>query len=296
MEEIREYLLQEDPTYHAGVELLSKHSGHRNRSLIDQLRRKENIANNAKLRYELAKLLGDLALAVMPSLAVAEVMTLPNPGSLKELREREHQIYEHLKHLPLDSEAFAETSLQLKDVREQLVTFTSLKDKLSDIDVAQSSDVQLLDDSISSFINLITAKMVKELEDITIQMGEVYNQKAALSNQLGDCENRAQRKRLVDEIDAKEAEYNTLAIRKRQLETGQVPAEAEATVVVTPDLGAQIAATGQSIKNLRSNLSKAKKKFEAATSEAKKSEYAQKVGQLTAELEAMDLELKRLQS
>ncbi|HEX8350261.1 MAG TPA: hypothetical protein VF598_09890 [Hymenobacter sp.] len=302
MEEIVEYLKQEDPDYQAGVALLRQHSGNRNRSLIDLLQRKENAFHVTKMRYELAKLAGKPELAMPPLPPAPEEPALP--GSLRELQERVAGLRKELNALPLASDEFAVKSIELTQLQVKLALdgspFTILGEKLGIADASQvdESGEPAFDGSIASFVSELTLELTKELEDITIKMGELYNRKNELSNQLGDAESRADRKHLVDEIDGLERDYNAMAIRKQQLERGELPAEpaAEPEQAGAPDLADQIFQATKEVKNLRSNLSKAKKSEAAATSEAKKSEYAQKVGKLSAQLEEAELTLKGLQA
>ena len=76
METILAYLELADPDYQAGVALLA--GVNKNRSLVNNLRNKENEQNTRKLRHELARVVGVPALALPPGLVeqLAEVSGL----------------------------------------------------------------------------------------------------------------------------------------------------------------------------------------------------------------------------
>lgn len=235
MEAIRHYLQSEDPDYEEGVRLLGQNT--KNRNLVQQLSRKESVNTWAKLRYELAKVAGDVELAMLPLPLVADVP--PPPAEEEEQEELEQE------------------GADLGELAKQL-----------------------------------TPEALAEVEGIAVEMQGVYNRKVAASNSLGDVTSRADRQRVVDEIQTLEDQYNALAEKKRLvIERGTPTPVATAPEEVVPTLAEAL----KNRNNLRSNLSKARGNGAKAKSEAKKSEYEQKAGRLAVELEEAELLLKKLQ-
>lgn len=138
----------------------------------------------------------------------------------------------------------------------------------------------------------LTPEALAEVEALTVTMQEVYQRKVAASNSLGDVGSRADRKRTVDEIQSLEDQYNALAETKRRvIERGTPTPPVAAPEEVVPTLADLL----KKRNNLRSNLSKARTKAEESKTEDKKSEYAQKAGQLAVELDQVELTIKRAQ-
>lgn len=128
-----------------------------------------------------------------------------------------------------------------------------------------------------------------EVDDLTQLMQRVYNQRCQLSNTLADLD-PADGPRVVAEILSLQNQYNALAEKRRRVVAGEpVPAVAQPAAEAAPvvDRGELVKAR----QNLRSNLSKAKKKLAAAQTETKKSELEQKIGVLTVELADLDMQL-----
>ena len=130
------------------------------------------------------------------------------------------------------------------------------------------------------------------VDSVTQLMSKIYNQRCQLSNSLADLD-PAEGPRVVNEILSLEQQYNALAQKRRNLAAGEAapaeqPAPAPETVVPTPlDRAELVKQRG----NLRSNISKARKKAEEAKSEEKRNEYAQKAGKLEVELSLVELQL-----
>lgn len=143
---------------------------------------------------------------------------------------------------------------------------------------------------LAELMSVLTPEALAEVEDLTRLMSTVYSQKVAASNSLGDCTSRADRQRVVDDIQLRENEYNALAEKKRLvIERGTAtPPEAEKP---QPTLAELL----KDRSNLRSNLSKATKKSKESRTPEKRAEYEQKAGKLAVELEELELTIKKLQ-
>lgn len=141
-----------------------------------------------------------------------------------------------------------------------------------------------------------------ELDDLTQLMNKVYQQRCQLSNSLATLD-PADGPRVVGEILALEQQYNALAQKRRNLESGQPtapeqpepatePASAEMPAADADQPSIDRAALVQQRGNLRSNLSKARKSAEKAQTEAKRAEYNEKAAKLEIELQQVDMQLK----
>lgn len=136
-----------------------------------------------------------------------------------------------------------------------------------------------------------------DMDDITQLMAQVYNQRCQLSNTLADLA-EADGPRVVGEILSLQNQYNALAEKRRRLVAGEPVATEQPTApepaAVDVSTDAPVVDRGELLQqraNLRSNLSKTRKKMEKATSAAKKSELEQKVGVLSVELANLDMQL-----
>ncbi|MDO7851567.1 hypothetical protein [Hymenobacter convexus] len=129
-----------------------------------------------------------------------------------------------------------------------------------------------------------------EVDELTQLMQRVYNQRCQLSNTLADLA-PAEGPRVVGEILRLQNQYNALSEKRRRLVAGEAVAlEAEQPA---PE-AAPVVDRAQLVKdrqNLRSNLSKAKKKLESATSAEKRSELEQKIAQMGVELAHLEMQL-----
>jgi hypothetical protein len=236
--------------YQTGVRLLEQHT--KNRSLINHLARKDSPANREKLTYELLKagLDGDLA-------AVAEATKLLGVQAQQAAGA---------------AEAIAQ---------------------------AVAGAVSLPEPEQAPEAAHVPEAVREKVEDITQLMTKVWNERCQLSNQL-DAASDEQGKQLVADILKRQQEYNALAERRRQLLAGEAtgqpapgtPApEPEATAPVVPALPAvDVVKLGDELRNVRSNLSKAKGKL------AKKPDdvvLQEKVTKLTIEKEQLELQLKK---
>lgn len=132
-----------------------------------------------------------------------------------------------------------------------------------------------------------------DVDELMQLMARVYNSRCQLSNTLADIE-EADCPRVVGEILSLQNQYNALAEKRRRLVAGEpVPAEQPAAPEPAADVAPAVdrGELLQQRSNLRSNLSKTRKKLDAATSATKKSELEQKVGVLTVELATLDMQL-----
>jgi hypothetical protein len=283
MEAIRDYLQSEDPNYEDGVRLLGENT--KNRNLVQQLGKKESVNNWSKLRYELAKIAGDLKLAPWPESVTAANTPPPAPALPGSVRESLHQIAqaakEVRKHAP-DTDAYRESVATLEQLQRNLVVVPK-------VSLEESEEAEA---SLTELATKLTPEALAEVEAITVAMSETYNLKTAASNSLGDATSRADRKRIVDTIQELEDKYNLLAEKKRLVtERGTATPAAVAQAEVVPTLGELLKQRG----NMRSNLSKARKNAEKSKTAEKKSEYEQKAGKLELELEELELLIKKAQ-
>ena len=138
-----------------------------------------------------------------------------------------------------------------------------------------------------------------QVEDLTQLMSKLYNQRCQLSNRLATLD-PAEGPRVVGEILSLENQYNALAQKRRNLTSGEPTPAAEQptdpeqpTEPSAPEAGQPLdrAELVKQRGNLRSNLSKAKKKAEEAKTEDKRSEYSQKAGKLEVELAQVEMQL-----
>ncbi|MGI4871234.1 MAG: hypothetical protein ACRYFX_08660 [Janthinobacterium lividum] len=137
-----------------------------------------------------------------------------------------------------------------------------------------------------------------QVDELTQLMSKLYNQRVQLSNSLADLP-AAEGPRVVGEILSLQNQYNALAEKRRRVLGGEpLPAEQPAPGAEPPAAeAAPVAPTVdkadllQRRQNLRSNISKGKKRAAEAKTEAKQSEYAQKVAQWEVELQTVDMQL-----
>jgi hypothetical protein len=134
-----------------------------------------------------------------------------------------------------------------------------------------------------------------EVDDITLLMQKLHNERCQMSNQLADVA-EAEAPQLVARILSHQNQYNALAEKRRVLAAGPAPAEGaaeqpapEQTAAAPsgPDRAELISRRG----NLRSQVSKAKKAAEAKPDDQLK---AEKLAKLQVELTDLELQIKRL--
>lgn len=230
--------------YRAGVLLLQEHS--RQRGLVNNLLKKESVANREKLHYELVKLICG-----------------GNTDSLTEV----------LQHFAAHAhDAAAQLGIAAAAVAPFVQAVTVAVDAL-----ATEPEFDQVDPAAQAHVDICTQLMT-----------QAYTQRVQLSNSLATLD-PADGPRVVGEILALENQYNALAEKRRRLATGEpAPAAEPAAEAAAP---VDRAALVQQRGNLRSNLSKTRKKAEEAKSEEKKSEYAQKAGKLEVELNLVEMQL-----
>lgn len=135
-----------------------------------------------------------------------------------------------------------------------------------------------------------------QVDELTQLMAKVYNQRCQLSNSLAELD-PAEGPRVVGEILKLENQYNALAQKRcsvlasEQPAAPEQPASAEQPAAGEPALALDRAELAKQRQNLRSNISKARKKAEEAKTEQKRSEYAQKAGKLEVELQQVETQL-----
>jgi hypothetical protein len=140
-----------------------------------------------------------------------------------------------------------------------------------------------------------------ELEALTQLMSKVYQQRCQLSNSLATLD-PADGPKVVGEILLLEQQYNALAQKRRNLESGEPTApEEQAPAPEQPAPGTEQptidrAALLQQRGNLRSRISKSKKAAAEAKTDAKRSEHEQKAGYLAVELALVESQLQMPQT
>ncbi|MGI4761811.1 MAG: hypothetical protein ACRYF0_13975 [Janthinobacterium lividum] len=236
--------------YRAGVLLLQERSG--NRGLVNNLLKKESVANREKLHYELVK--------------------VGCGGRMEDVNEV-------LNHFAQAVQGAAPTPVQ----------------QVADVLTSQDFPAQPAPEHVPEASRL-------QVDSLTQLMAKVYNERCQLSNSLAEL-NPADGPRVVGEILSLENQYNALSQKRRNALAGEQPAAAPEQLAPAeqPAAGEPAPAVdrGELVKlrgNLRSNISKAKKKAEEAKTEEKRSEYAQKAGKLEVELQQVEMQLAQPQA
>jgi len=239
--------------YQAGVLVLQKHTG--NRSLVNLLLKKESVGNRDKLVYELIKI---------------------------GCEGRIEDISEVLNH-------FAQ-AVQGAVVQADAQVVEALGPQLEPEQPAPAH---------------VPDELRPQVDDLTQLMSKVYGQRVQLSNSLYDLL-EAETPAVVAQILALETQYNALAKKRSNVLAGEPAAPEQPTAPAEP-FAPEAAAPGATESaapgidraelinqrnSLRSRISKARKSAETAKTEAKRSEYAQKLGKLEVELQQVDMQLK----
>lgn len=241
--------------YQTGVRLLEQHT--KNRTLINHLARKDSKANREKLTYELLKagLDGDLA-AVNEATQLLALQAQP------------------------DTTEFA----------------PAVADAVPLPEPEQAPEAEQVPEAVR-----------EQVQDITERMSQTWAERCQLSNQL-DAASDEQGKVLVADILRLQEQYNVLAERRRQLLAGEAtgqenahsgPGAAEsgqqvASALPAPGEPAIVPAAvlelADTLRNVRSNLSKARRKLAAKPGDVKLEE---KVAKLVIERDQLELQLKK---
>jgi|GEM_PF-2322440 len=268
LEEIVSWLeAGEAADYRAGVLLLQEHSG--NRSLVNNLLKKESATNRAKLHYELVKI---------------------GCGGHMEA------VSEVLNH-------FAQAVQGAVPAVQQVAAVLTAQD------FPAQPDPEHVPEAVAS-----------QVDALTQLMSRLHNQRCQLSNSLAELD-PAEGPRVVGEILSLQNQYNALAEKRRRVVEGGQPAPAADVAgqlgIAPADTEAFTQAVGQAAEavageaapgaapapvvdkaallqqrnSLRSRVSKSRKASTEAKTEEKRSEHAQKVGRLEAELSIIDLQL-----
>ena len=135
-----------------------------------------------------------------------------------------------------------------------------------------------------------------QVDELTQLMSKLYTQRVQLSNTLADLD-PADGPRVVDEILSLQNQYNALAEKRRRVLGGEQPAPEQPASAEQPAPGPEPAPAVdkaellQRRSNLRSNISKSRKKAEEAKTEEKRSEHAQKAARWEVELQTVEMQL-----
>jgi len=142
----------------------------------------------------------------------------------------------------------------------------------------------------------VPAAVQGQVDDLTQLMQRLYTQRVQLSNRLPEL--GPSEPEVVGQILDLQNQYNALAEKRRRVVAGEaLPAEQPAATPETGAPGAEAAPTLdraallQQRNSLRSRVSKSRKASTEAKTEEKRSEHAQKVGRLEAELGIIELQL-----
>jgi hypothetical protein len=245
---------RDEADYQAGVLLLQKYGS--NRSLVNLLLKKESVANRDKLRYELVK--------------------LGCGGRIEDVSE----VLNH----------FAQAIVGAVPVVQQVA------DVLTGPKFAAEPEPEH-----------VPEEQRAQADELTQLLSKLYNQRCQLSNSLAELDEE-EAAGVVGEILRLEQQYNALAQKRRNLANptqqpaaeGEQPAPEQSEPLTDMDVVQSPVNTvlpldrAELVKqrgNLRSNISKAKKKAEEAKTEDKRSEYSQKAGKLEVELGLVESQL-----
>jgi hypothetical protein len=156
-----------------------------------------------------------------------------------------------------------------------------------------SESISQASESNSPLPEIKLDKLPKEIEEIILTQGKLFNKKAVLSNSLVDLPESASdadRKPIVDQIVSLTEEYNRLAELKTEWQkTGKIP-----DIEVKPRLDESTKVELlQERNNLRSNLTKTRKNLEKyQTQPAKVVKYREKESQIIARLNEIEEKLR----
>jgi hypothetical protein len=251
--------------YRTGVLLLQEHC--RNRGLVNNLLKKESVANREKLVYELVK--------------------VGCGGRMEEVSEV-------LNHFAQATQGAVPTPVQ----------------QVADVLTDQAFPAQPEPEQVPEAVRL-------QVDELTQLMAKVYNERCQLSNRL--AAGGPSEPELVGKILDLQNQYNALSVKRQLVLAGEQAASPAAQLGIAPEQATQFnAQVDQAVAalaveqpaaasepapvldraelvkqrgNLRSNISKAKKKAEEAKTEEKRSEYAQKAAKLEVELGQVEMQL-----
>lgn len=134
---------------------------------------------------------------------------------------------------------------------------------------------------------VVPAERQAEVNELTVLMSQLYNQKAKLSNTLGDV-SEAEAPGVVAQVLDLQKQYNALAEKRKLTAAGQ-PTAAPADEVPADEPKATVVELMTQRTNLRSRVSKAKAAADKAPNDVLK---AEKLAKLQVELNALDLTIK----
>lgn len=264
--------------YRAGVLLLQQHSG--NRSLVNNLLKKESDNNRSKLHYELVKVacggrLGEVA-EVLSHFAQAVQGALP----------------------PVQQVA----DVLLEAQRPPLVAPFPEQPAPEQVPEAARAEVDALTQLMAKVYNE-RCQLSNRLADGGPSEPELVGQILTLQNQYNALAQK--RRRLTEGAPAPAAVADQLGIAPSEAPAftqavgqatealaGEATPAPVAEATPTPDRAELV----KQRNTMRSNLSKAKKKALEAKTEEKRSEYEQKAGKLEIELGVLNMQLAQPQA
>jgi hypothetical protein len=242
--------------YQAGVLVLQKHC--KNRSLVNGLLRKESPANREKLVYELVK--------------------IGCGGRMQDVNEVLNHFVQ-TANTALTQVAAAHLGI----AQNQAAPFSNAVDSAAAALANETTAATSLPQLEQSEAAHVPEQLRPELDELTLQLNKVYQQRCQLSNSLAT---RAEKRRILEAGGT--PEQPALSTEPGFTET--LTPGAELATASTP--GIDRAELVKQRNTLRSNISKAKKKAETSQTEEKRSEYAQKVGKWQVELDQVEMQLK----
>lgn len=134
----------------------------------------------------------------------------------------------------------------------------------------------------------VPAEHQAEVNELTVLMSQLYNQKARLSNTLGDV-SEAEAPGVVAQVLDLQKQYNALAEKRKLAAAGQPAAAPTADEEPTTEPKATVVEQMTQRTNLRSRVSKAKAAADKAPKDVLK---AEKLAKLQVELNTLDLAIK----
>ncbi|RDC63282.1 hypothetical protein [Adhaeribacter pallidiroseus] len=259
MDKIKLWLDSETKDYQEGILLLEKAT--KNRTLVSNLRRKENNANTAKLAYELGKIYATARIEAEanenPQISFVAI------DEANQLNQEPLKLEQPVPNFPPGTPATGQNPEPPKEPEK--------------VDAGTLAALQTIDQENRTL----------SLEEVDKKMQSLFNEKAMLSNTLADLATDEERAQTVKAIADKQEHYNQLAQAKQYFqEHGKFP---EAEPVPNAE-NTEDKATLIEVRNrLRSSVSKAKKALEAKPDDVTKQE---KLAKLEIELNAVEAKIK----
>ena len=264
--------------YRTGVLLLQQHSG--NRSLVNNLLKKESDANRAKLRYELVKVgcggrMEDVS-EVLNHFAQAVQGAVPAVQQVADvlLEAQRPPLVAPFPEQPAPDQVPEAVRVQVDELTQLMAKVYNERCQLSNRLADGGPSEPELVGQILTLQNQYNALAEKRR-----RVTEGGQAPAAVADQLG--------------IAPEQAPAFTQAVgQAAEALAGEAAPAPAAEPTPTPDRAELV----KQRNTMRSNLSKARSKAKAAKTEEKRSEYEQKAGKLEVELGVLNMQLAQPQA